>query len=137
MWRTEDFDIDKIFTGHTSQINKVIKESDNSFISCSDDMTIRGWTLDTLEADSLYILTGHEDKMTLDTLEADSLYILTGHEDKINDILLINDNTNLISVSDDKTLRIWSLEMKECINAIKTNDIQTCLGHLIRHVLGI
>ena len=110
VWRTEDFDIDKIFTGHTSQINKVIKESDNSFISCSDDMTIRGWTLDTLEADSLYILTGHEDK--------------------INDILLINDNTNLISVSDDKTLRIWSLELKDCINAIKTNDIQTCLGHL-------
>ena len=110
VWRTEDFDIDKIFAGHTSQINKVIKESDNSFISCSDDMSIRGWTLDTLEADSLYILTGHEDK--------------------INDILLISDNTTLLSVSDDKTLRIWSLELKECINAIKTNEIQTCLSYL-------
>ena len=110
VWRTEDFDIDKIFTGHTSQINKVIKESDNSFISCSDDMTIRGWTLDTLEADSIYILTGHEDK--------------------INDILLINTNTTLLSVSDDKTLRIWSLELKDCINAIKTDEIQTCLSYL-------
>ena len=41
VWRTEDFEIDKIFTGHTSQINKIIKESDNSFISCSDDTIIR------------------------------------------------------------------------------------------------
>ena len=110
IWRTEDFDVDKIFTGHTSQINKIIKEADNSFISCSDDMTIRGWELDSIEADSSYILTGHEDR--------------------INDILLINSNTTLISISDDKTLRIWSLEMKECINAIKTENSLTCLGNL-------
>ena len=110
VWRTEDFEIDKIFTGHSSQINKIIKESDNSFISCSDDMTICGWSLDSLEADASYILTGHEDK--------------------INDILLINENTTLISVSDDKTLRIWNLEIKECINAIKTRDVQICLGNL-------
>ena len=110
VWRTEDFEIDKIFTGHSSQINKIIKESDNSFISCSDDMTICGWSLDSLEADASYILTGHEDK--------------------INDILLINENTTLISVSDDKTLRIWNLEIKECINAIKTEDVQLCLGNL-------
>ena len=110
VWRTEDFDIDKIFTGHISQINKIIKESDNTFISCSDDMTIRGWTLDTLEADSIYMLTGHEDK--------------------INDIIIISDNTTLLSVSDDKTLRIWSLELKECINAIKLDEIQTCLSYL-------
>jgi WD40 repeat protein len=110
VWRTEDCEVDKIFTGHTAQINKIIKETDNSFISCSDDMTIRGWTLDTLEADSIYILTGHEDK--------------------INDIIIISDNTTLLSVSDDKTLRIWSLELKECINAIKLDEIQTCLSYL-------
>ena len=73
-------------------------------------MTIRGWTLDTLEADSIYILTGHEDK--------------------INDIIIISDNTTLLSVSDDKTLRIWTLELKECINAIKLDEIQTCLSYL-------
>ena len=67
---------------------------------------------------------------SLDSLEADASYILTGHEDRINDILLINENTILISVSDDMTLRIWNLEIKECINAIKTGDIQTCLGNL-------
>ena len=110
VWRTNDYEIDKIFTGHSSQINKIIKESENSFISCSDDMTICGWSLDSLEADASYILTGHEDR--------------------INDILLINENTILISVSDDMTLRIWNLEIKECINAIKTGDIQTCLGNL-------
>ena len=110
VWRTEDFEIDKIFTGHTSQINKIIKESDNSFISCSDDTTIRGWLLDTLEADSSFILEGHEDR--------------------INDILLLNENNTLLSVSDDKTLRIWNMEYKECINSIKTQVIQTCLGIL-------
>ena len=110
VWRTEDCEVDKIFTGHTGQINKIIKEGDNSLISCSDDATIRGWQLDSLEADSSYTLTGHEDK--------------------INDILLLNDNVTLISVSDDKTMRIWSLENKECINAINTGDIQTCLGKL-------
>ena len=110
VWRTEDFEVDKMFTGHTAQINKIIKETDNSFISCSDDTTIRGWNLESLEADSSYILTGHEDK--------------------INDILLLEEIATLLSVSDDKTIRIWSLEMKECINAIKTEDIQTCLGNL-------
>ena len=110
VWQTEDFEVDKMFTGHTAQINKIIKETDSSFISCSDDTTIRGWNLESLEADSSYILTGHEDK--------------------INDILLLEEIATLLSVSDDKTIRIWSLEMKECINAIKTEDIQTCLGNL-------
>ena len=98
VWRTEDFEVDKIFTGHTAQINKIIKETDNSFISCSDDMTIRGWTLDTLEADSTFILSGHEDR--------------------INDILLIINNTVLLSISDDMTMRAWSLETKDCLNVI-------------------
>ena len=39
-------------------------------------------------------------------------------------------NDILLSVSDDKTLRIWSMEFKECINSIKTEIIQTCLGIL-------
>ena len=108
VWRTEDFQVDKIFTGHTAQIRKIIKETDNSFISCSDDMTIRGWSLDTLEADATYILSGHEDL--------------------INDILFFEDKNILISVSDDKTIRLWNLETKECINSLKTDVIQTCLG---------
>ena len=57
--------------------------------------------------------------------------LLSMHKkDKINDILLLEEIATLLSVSDDKTIRIWSLEMKECINAIKTEDIQTCLGNL-------
>ena len=107
VWRTEDFEVDRIYTGHSSQVRKIIKETDNSFISCSDDMTIRGWSLENIEADCSYILTGHEDL--------------------INDILLYDEN-NLISVSDDKTIKIWNLQSKECINSLKTDVIQTCLG---------
>ena len=112
VWRTEDFEVDKIFTGHTNQIRKIIKQDDNTIISCSDDTTIRAWSLDSYEADCSYSLTGHEDK--------------------INDILLLDpyDSNTLVSVSDDKTMRIWNLEMKECSNAIKTGDVQTCLGKL-------
>ena len=112
IWRNEDFEIDKIFTGHTNQIRKIIKQDDNTIISCSDDTTIRAWSLDSYEADCSYTLSGHEDK--------------------INDILLLDlyDNNTLISVSDDKSIRLWNLEMKECQNAIKTQDIQTCLGKL-------
>ena len=40
------------------------------------------------------------------------------------------DSNTLVSVSDDKTMRLWNLEMRECSNAIKTGDIQTCLGKL-------
>ena len=112
IWRTEDWEVEKIFTGHTNQIRKMIKQDDNTIISCSDDATIRAWILDSYEADSAYSLTGHEDK--------------------INDILLLDsyDNNSLISVSDDKSIRLWNLEMKECVNAIKTQDIQICLGKL-------
>ena len=112
IWRNEDFETDKIFTGHTNQIRKIIKQDDNTIISCSDDATIRAWSLDSIEADCSYALTDHEDK--------------------INDILLLDSygNNSLLSVSDDKSLRLWNLEMKECENAIKTGDIQTCLGRL-------
>ena len=112
IWRTEDFEVDKIFTGHVNQIRKIIKQDDNTIISCSDDATIKSWSLDSYEADCSYTLTGHEDK--------------------INDILLIDfyGNNTLISVSDDKSMRFWNLEMKECENAIKTQFIQTSLGRL-------
>jgi WD40 repeat protein len=113
IWRNEDFEVDKIFTGHTNQIRKIIKQDDNTIISCSDDTTIRAWSLNSYEADCSYTLTGHEDK--------------------INDILLLDlyDNNTLLSVSDDKSIRLWNLEMKECQNALKTGeDIQTCLGRL-------
>ena len=112
IWRNEDFEVDKIFTGHTNQIRKIIKQDDNTIISCSDDTTIRAWSLNSYEADCSYTLTGHEDK--------------------INDILLLDlyDNNTLLSVSDDKSIRLWNLEMKECQNALKTVDIQTCLGRL-------
>ena len=112
IWRTEDWEVEKIFTGHTSQIRKILKQNDNTIISCSDDSSIRAWSLDSYEADCSYTLSGHEDK--------------------INDILLLDlyDNNTLLSVSDDKTIRLWNLETKECDNAIKTVDIQTCLGKL-------
>ena len=57
IWRNEDFEVDKIFTGHTNQIRKIIKQDDNTIISCSDDTTIRAWSLDSYEADCSYILT--------------------------------------------------------------------------------
>jgi WD40 repeat protein len=112
IWKNEDFEVDKIFTGHTNQIRKIIKQDDNTIISCSDDTTIRAWSLDSYEADCSYTLTGHEDK--------------------INDILLLDlyDNNTLLSVSDDKSIRLWNLEMKECQNTIKSEDIQTCIGRL-------
>jgi len=112
IWRTEDYEVDKIFTGHISQIRKIVKQDDNNIISCSDDTTIKAWSLDSYEADCSYTLSGHEDK--------------------INDILLLDfyNNYTLLSVSDDRTLRLWNLETKECDNAIKTGDIQTCLGRL-------
>ena len=112
IWRNEDYEVEKVYTGHSNQIRKIIKQDDNTIISCSDDATIKAWVLDSYEADCAYSLTGHEDK--------------------INDILLLDlyDNNSLISVSDDKSMRLWNLEMKECVNAIKTEDIQTSLGRL-------
>ena len=111
IWRTEDFIVDKIFTGHTGQIRKMVKQDDNTIITCSDDASIKAWSLDSYEADCTYTLSGHEDK--------------------INDILLLESYNNmLISVSDDRTMRFWNLDTKECDNAIKTGDIQTSLGKL-------
>ena len=112
IWRNEDYEVEKVYTGHSNQIRKIIKQDDNTIISCSDDATIKAWVLDSYEADCAYSLTGHEDK--------------------INDILLLDlyDNNSLISVSDDRSMRLWNLEMKECVNAIKTEDIQTSLGRL-------
>ena len=108
LWRIEDFEIDKLFIGHTNQIRKMIKQNESLILSCSDDMTIKGWSIDSVESDCSFTLTGHEDI--------------------INDFSLIDDV--LISVSNDKSIRLWNLETKENDNFIKTKDILLCIAKI-------
>ena len=117
----------KIFTGNINQIQKMLKWDDNTIISCSDDDTI--WILDSYEADNVYFLTGHEDKKII--LHKGKCIIRIDKYLLICDILLIVPyNNSLIWVSDDKSIQLWKLDMKECANAIKTHDIPTCLWKL-------
>ena len=55
-----------------------------------------------------------------------NLSTLTGHSDSVNSLFQLN-NEKLISGSCDKTIRIWDLESKKCINILRghNNHINT------------
>ena len=85
--------------GHNGCVNAVIYWTDNRIISCSDDMTIKIWDVNTGEC-----------KTTLN-----------GHLDWVYCILLLSDNT-LASGSEDGSIKIWDLKTQNCINTIKIRN---------------
>ena len=87
--------------------SKLIKFDKNTLLSCSDDSTIKIWSVNDKEC----------------------VASLTDHEGKVNDIIIIDEN-HILSCSDDKTLRLWNLEDIECVQVVNTKNIENCLCKL-------
>jgi len=75
-------------TGHSNSVNSVaISPDGQTFVSCSDDNTIKIWQLST----------GKE------------IRTLKGHSDSVNSVAISPDGQTVVSGSDDKTIKIWQL----------------------------
>ena len=58
--------------------------------------------------------------------EAIRLQTFTGHSDPISGMFLIHDDTHLISISYDKTIRFWSMQSADCLATIDVGDELYC-----------
>jgi WD40 repeat protein len=85
--------------GHTGCVNSAIYWTENRIISCSDDKTVKIWSLSTGEC----------------------LSTLSGHLDWIYCLLLLSDKS-LASGCEDGSIKIWDLETKKCVNTIEVRQ---------------
>ena len=77
-------------TGHDDAVNDVTFIDDQTIVSASKDGTLIIWDLTDMTRPSLQ-------------------KILIGHEDRVNSVSYNRETSKIISTSDDKTVKIWSL----------------------------
>jgi WD40 repeat protein len=111
-------------------------------ISLSRDNTIRLWSQSTQKCikiidthfsyiiyNNLFNFEGNKiilcdnNNINIILLETDDRIILSGHTDNIVDMVFNSDETLLLSVSHDNTVRIWSMKTYECIGVLNHKDI--------------
>jgi ankyrin repeat protein len=90
-----------VLNDHTDAITD-ISVFPTGFLSCSKDKTIRGW---------------NQNGKCILLLNQDSAGALGGHTDSINSICRLP-NKQIATGSNDNTVRIWSLETKQCLLVI-------------------
>ena len=59
---------------------------------------------------------------------------LKGHEDSVKSIQVVSEDI-IISGSDDKTIRIWSIKQEKCLRTVTTRQYITCLEVLSNDTL--
>ena len=93
------FNIIKTLKGHTDWVNdiKLMKNSNNMLISCSNDKDIRLWNI--LQENCLKIFKGHSDRILSIQILCDKIFISAGAE-----------------------IIFWNIDSKEAINSIKPDQ---------------
>ena len=115
---------------HADMVNAVAVTPDGKHIvSCSDDMTVRMWAIDT--GDEVLMLEGHSEVVTGVVITPAGLHVvsssddatvrmwcltsgeetllLEGHSDAVKGVAVSQDSLYIVSGSDDTTVRIWDV----------------------------
>ncbi|WP_372368674.1 protein kinase [Candidatus Uabimicrobium sp. HlEnr_7] len=124
-------------TGHKSWVKDIAFSTDNKYlISSSSDKTVKLWSVRSKR--NVATLEGHNDqvlsvrqiqnsivsisrKETIawnTTTQKPSYINYTGHTSPVNSIVISNDGKWLISGSDDKTIRLWSLKTRKVVTVL-------------------
>jgi WD40 repeat protein len=92
---------------HSDSVNAVAVTPDGKqMISSSPDNTLKVWNLETENGVFTFIwnlITGRQ------------LFTLTGHSNSVNAVAVTPDGKQVISASDDNTLKVWDLSSREVI----------------------
>ncbi|CRG93454.1 U5 snrnp-specific protein, putative [Plasmodium gallinaceum] len=133
LWDVENESKIKSFKGHTSIVNALDIINHNSFVSCSDDCTLKLWdfrckkSIHTIKQDfpllavcsdkkGEFIYTSCVDNTikVYDSKNYKLKDILTGHKDYISGLDINNDETILASISADETICFWDIQPFSC-----------------------
>lgn len=99
--------------GRVNWVNSIAVSPDGKWvISGSSDKKIKVW--------SLYKWQGFF-KLLQNLIPAKQMFTLTGHGDSVNALAVTPDSNRLISGSNDKTIKVWSLETAK--------ELFTLIGH--------
>ena len=88
LWNSESKKCVKEFQGHASYVVSIAKVDNLHFISGSDDFTAKLWNI----------------------RNGGCLHTFKGHVDDVNAVAYIEEGGMLISGSEDKTIKVWSLD---------------------------
>lgn len=118
--KTGTLDLVMKFKKHKKSVNYLEKESDNYFLSCSDDGTVIRWKLTSASIPS-------EITFKIFKTFAVKYQVLKGHTAKVTQVLSLSKNI-LCSCSDDKTIRFYFTENNDkepqLITSLSPNDMK-------------
>ncbi|KAJ3090568.1 hypothetical protein HK102_003327 [Quaeritorhiza haematococci] len=143
LWNLETNQCIRVLEGHTRCVRGV-QFDDTKIVSASMDGTIRIWNLKT--GDCMRVLEGQnrqgivclhfDDRGLLASGSVDSnisvwniltgkCFTLTGHTDWVNKVQILN-RTQLLSCSDDTTVKMWDLQTRQLLKTFSghTGQIQ-------------
>uniref|UniRef100_A0A7S1SYF2 Uncharacterized protein n=1 Tax=Tetraselmis chuii TaxID=63592 RepID=A0A7S1SYF2_9CHLO len=146
VWDLEARETLQLLTGHSSAVLCCSLTADGSrVVSGSRDKTARVW--DTVTGATLAVFRGHSDWILCCTLlgndaglvvatgSADStvklwdannateVSTLTGHRSWVSSVTVAENGTKLLSVAEDKTLKIWDVQGAELSNSVALDSV--------------
>ena len=117
--KTHNLELVMKFKKHKKAVNYLEKESDDYFLSCSDDGTVIRWKL---------ISSSIPSEITFKLLKTFTIkyQVLKGHKARVTQVLSLSSNI-ICSCSDDKTIRFYYIENNDnepqFINSLSPNDM--------------
>ncbi|KAK7204271.1 putative E3 ubiquitin ligase complex SCF subunit sconB [Myxozyma melibiosi] len=131
VWDIETGKLHRILTGHVRGVRTLMFD-DSKLITGSMDRTIRIWNyrtgecVSTLRGHTDGVLSLHFDSELLASGSADntirvwnfrekSFMTLRGHTDWVNSVHIHSPTRMLFSASDDTTVRMWDLDLRQCV----------------------
>ena len=107
VWDLDKKDFKKIDTCHTRDVSCLKYLYCERFASGSYDNTIKIWSITSLQCEAT----------------------LRGHSGGVNSLDLTPNRDQLVSCSDDKTIRVWSVSFHDATNGVKYECIRVLKGH--------
>ncbi|KAI7894305.1 quinon protein alcohol dehydrogenase-like superfamily [Mucor mucedo] len=131
IWNLETGELIRTLTGHTRCV-RALQFDEAKLVTASMDQTLKIWNwqtgkcIRTLEGHTGGVLSLHFNSRLMASGSTDHTIrvwnflageccTLTGHTEWVNSVRFCQDDTMLISCSDDSTIRLWDLQKRACV----------------------
>lgn len=130
---------DKLERYHRSGVNSLQYDFNLDWLySAGRDSVIRVWGFDEEDSKHAYQLSSSKNSISSNARSnpknqySDDCFIqaMEHHTDWVNDIVLCSNNKNLISVSNDTTIKVWDNQQSFCLSTLRSHkDYARCLAY--------